>query len=174
MHQLYNMSLLETVSLLSAVFFTAAICWQDYRSLRIPNRLVYSFALVSVYLAIWRSVEPGGTNTAESWTLFHWPTFADSVLGFLVAFAFTFFFWNRGWMGAGDVKLASALGLCVGIQHVVQILLLTHLLAFVIHRVIDLADRAGWRRKLGGALLEHERQISMGPFYATSLLFVLW
>lgn len=76
-------------------------------------------------------------------------------------------------MGGGDVKLASALGLCVGFQHVLQVLLLTHVLAFVINRIDDFFSRVVWKRDLWGALSTHETQISMGPFYAASLLFVL-
>lgn len=76
-------------------------------------------------------------------------------------------------MGGGDVKLASALGLCLGVHYVLHVLLLTHVLAFVANRLDWLHSL--WTKQIRNSGFRHgdESRISMGPFYAFAMLIVL-
>ena len=165
---------INLVSLYCAIFFSLTIAWIDYRTMIIPNRWVYSFALVSLLLAVIRTT----IVRFDSDSLFRgypvWPTFAESILGSVIGFLFTLYFWNRGWMGGGDVKLALALGLCVGYQRILHVLLLTHVFALCIPHSGVLIKGFLKKNQHYGFPNPQENCISMGPFYAVALLMVLW
>jgi Flp pilus assembly protein protease CpaA len=172
--QFHSQSMFDIVSMLSALFFTTAIAWSDHRNFRIPNRWVYAFGMVSVVLAIWRSMRGYAQSADAGQMLFDWPSLTSAILGFVIALAFTHFFWKRGWMGGGDVKLAAALGLCVGCQHVLHVLLITLVVAFLIIRLDSFFAYMALRfanRDLSGA---NQSEVSMGPFFAASLLCIIW
>lgn len=165
---------IDWVSLYCAIIFSLTIAWIDHRTMIIPNRWVYAFALVSLLLAVIRTTFVRFDSDHLSRGFPAWPTFAEAVLGGLIGFLFTFYFWNRGWMGGGDVKLALALGLCVGYQRILHVLLLTHVFALCITHAAGYLDRILGKGSRNGFENIQDKCISMGPFYAASLLMVLW
>jgi Flp pilus assembly protein protease CpaA len=165
---------IDLVSLYCAIFFSLTIAWIDHRTMIIPNRWVYSFAVVSLLLAVTRTtfIRFGSDHLFQGFPA--WPTFAEAVLGSLIGFLFTLYFWNRGWMGGGDVKLALALGLCVGYQRILHVLLLTHVFALFIPHAAGYIDRILGKSPQNGLQNIQDKRVSMGPFYAAALLMVLW
>lgn len=165
---------IDLVSLYSAIFFSLTIAWIDHRTMVIPNRWVYTFAVVSLLLAGIRTAFCRFDPDYLLRVFPVWPTFAEAILGSVIGFLFTLCFWNRGWMGGGDVKLALALGLCVGYQRILHVVLLTHVLALCISHSGVLIK--GFLKKNQHYEFQNpqEKCISMGPFYAVALLMVLW
>ncbi len=88
----YSLLLALLPLLLPAVYF-------DLRYFRIPNALCLAGCLGGLLY----SLAMGGHTQLLL-----------GLLGLLAAFAITVPFWLFGWLGAGDVKLASALGAFVG------------------------------------------------------------
>lgn len=84
-------------SLLFAPLLYAAL--QDYRSMRIPNWI--SIAIASGFFLY------AGTH----W--FH-VNFSMHILIAVVLFVVTYSFWMLGWLGGGDVKILTAVGLWLG------------------------------------------------------------
>lgn len=84
----------------------------DLRSRRIPNWLVLPFLIAGFAVSSWINGWHGLARSAEG-----------MVLGFAV---FGLFFWFGG-MGAGDVKLAAAIGAWIGPQQTMLALLFTAL-----------------------------------------------
>jgi prepilin peptidase CpaA len=114
----------------------------DLRSRRIPNWLVIPFLVVGIVVSPWRSDWYGvrkGLWLPTNWSSFRqdvWPgtgqgfgwhglgqSCAGVGLGFLL---FGILFWKFG-MGAGDVKLAAAIGAWVGPQQLMFALFFTGL-----------------------------------------------
>jgi len=73
----------------------------DFRKRRVPNWLVLSGAILAL-AALAFGIQPFGTSWAAAFT------------GGAVGFGFLLLFYAVGFMGAGDVKFAGALGLWVG------------------------------------------------------------
>jgi prepilin peptidase CpaA len=98
----------------------------DLRTRRIPNWLVFPFALAGILVSPWRpDWNPGNHG-------FGWhgvgQCFGGLGLGLLV-FGFLFFF---GGMGAGDVKLCAAIGAWVGPSQLIFALVYTALAGGII------------------------------------------
>lgn len=94
----------ETLQLVFAAIFVLSVVYAivtDIASLRIPN--IVSIVLVLVFIPY---MLLGGTQTI-------WPHFAVAA----AVFAVLFFSFAMGWLGAGDVKFASAVALWAGPQH---------------------------------------------------------
>ena len=108
----------------------------DLMTRRIPNWLTYSAvgfalsaaAIVSLRTASGDLVLPGVVD------------FRESVSGFAVAFGVMFLAYLVLGIGAGDVKLAGAIGACVGVHTGLHALLWTHLVAGV-----AMAIFVGWK-----------------------------
>lgn len=122
------------------VVFVATIT--DLRSRRIPNWLVLPFLAAGIVVSPWRSDWDGGRKSLwlpTNWSSFQqgvWPgashgfgwhglsqSFAGAGLGFLL---FGILFLKFG-MGAGDVKLAAAIGAWIGPQQLLYALFFTSL-----------------------------------------------
>lgn len=71
----------------------------DYRTHRIPNQLTGCIALGGFFLNGW---------------LNGWPGLVGGLFGLLISFIFFIPFYLLRWMGAGDVKLLMAVGVCLG------------------------------------------------------------
>lgn len=93
-----------TVIVLGVATFT------DLRSRRIPNWLVLPFLVAGLVASAW---------------LHSWPGIGQSLAGAAVAFViYGFLFWMGG-MGAGDVKLAAAIGAWIGPSQLMIALVIT-------------------------------------------------
>ena len=93
-------------SLLAALLLVATVI--DIRERRIPNALTLAGCVAG--LAV--NAAAGGMGG-----------FLDAGIALLIAFGITLPFWLLGWMGAGDVKLVSAVGAFVGRGLVLETLL---------------------------------------------------
>lgn len=95
----------ETLQLVFAAIFVLSIVYAivtDIASLRIPN--IISIILVTAFIPY---ILLGGTQTV-------WPHFAVAGVVFIVLFIS----FAMGWLGAGDVKFATAVALWAGPQQV--------------------------------------------------------
>lgn len=141
----------------------AAVC--DWRSRRIPNMLTGSAAALGVALAI---AGAGGGPSAMS-------SLAGAVLGFALMLPL----YARGAMGAGDVKLMTAVGAFVGLQHVAFAVLFTFMAGGVLaiaaaawlHALPHLAGtvRATVMASLTGAPADETPSVGRMP-YALAIL----
>lgn len=95
-----------------AVAAAATAAFTDVRDRRIPNRLTYSAALIGV-----------GMQTAIS----GWHGLFSSLAGLLLFGGVFLLFYIVHGMGAGDVKLAAALGCIIGLRGSVQVMFATAL-----------------------------------------------
>ena len=91
-----------TVAVLAVVTFT------DLRSRRIPNWLVLPFLLAGIVISPWRQNWPGIGRSLG------WHGIGQSFAGFGIGLLVCGIFFWMGGMGAGDVKLAAAIGAWVG------------------------------------------------------------
>jgi prepilin peptidase CpaA len=96
-------------ALLAGVLFTAllvAVARSDIAARRIPNRLVGALAVLGLVAAVTVLREPVGL--------------AGALAGFGLALAIWVPFWLLRVLGAGDVKLAAAIGVWLGPAGVVE------------------------------------------------------
>ena len=123
-----------------ALALLLAICWSDWRSRRIPNRLV----LVGLLSALaWQGLAASGSGLFGASYAGALGLRASSA-GALVAFAgFLLLHWMRV-MGAGDVKLMTMLGAVFG-MHLLPLLVLLVFLAGAVLVAARLLD--GGRRR---------------------------
>ncbi len=114
----------------------------DLRSRRIPNWLVLPFLGLGIVISPWRSDWSGvrrGAWLARDWSSFWqdgwsgsshgfgWSGLSQSIEGAALAFLlFGILYWKFG-MGAGDVKLAAAIGAWIGPQQLLYALFFTSL-----------------------------------------------
>jgi prepilin peptidase CpaA len=114
----------------------------DLRTRRIPNWLVLPFLLAGI--------------TASTWLL-GWQGLGRSLMGFglgLVLFGVMFF---MGGMGAGDVKLAAAIGAWVGPKQLFLALVLTAIVGGIMALVWIVIGRLFPNLLQGTGDLEHEQ-----------------
>ncbi len=105
----------------------------DWRYRRIPN---------------WLTVSGMATGVAVNAILFRWPGLKAALLGTLLALGLLLpFVWLRS-LGAGDWKLAGALGACLGPRQLLAVLMGTVLVAGVMALVVVI-----WKRRLMQTLL---------------------
>lgn len=90
---------------LALVVMPAAII--DIRSRRIPNWLSLAGIIVGFCLNVFLSGFPGA---------------AEAGIGLLLAFGVSLPLWLMGWVGAGDVKLVTAVGAIVGMTLVFPVM----------------------------------------------------
>ena len=100
----------DSFLLLIALFLAIVAAIVDVRHHRIPNWLTYPGIILGISLR---------------GSLLGWKGFANAVEGCLLAGGIMLIFYLVRAMGAGDVKLMSALGALVGPQHVIVVLLAT-------------------------------------------------
>ncbi len=164
-----------TVLLLSLVVSSAT--YFDLTTHRIPNGLTYGAVLMAlvwhgfVWTMAWQE------SVAVSWQ--------DSLLGGTLCGAMMFGLWQMKAIGGGDVKLAIALGLFMGLVPAVTGILMAHLVAagFVVAwlgaRCLvasgSLALPAGWMARLQlNQPLTGSTRLPMAGFYAAGVLLVIW
>jgi len=94
------MSTLVTLKLLAMLAMLGTAAVTDLRERRIPNRVTLFGAGAAIALS---AAETGGVPTA-------------SLLGMVVALVVTFPLFALGALGAGDAKLAAAVGAFLGLQ----------------------------------------------------------
>ena len=105
----------------------------DWRYRRIPN---------------WLTVSGMATGVAVNTILFRWPGLKAALLGTLLALGLLLpFVWLRS-LGAGDWKLAGALGACLGPRQLLAVLMGTVLVAGVMALAVVI-----WKRRLMRTLL---------------------
>jgi len=105
----------------------------DWRCRRIPN---------------WLTVSGMATGVAVNTILFRWPGLKAALLGALLALGLLLpFVWIRS-LGAGDWKLAGALGACLGPRQLLAVLMGTVLVAGVMALAVVI-----WKRRLMRTLL---------------------
>jgi len=119
---------LETVQTVIKALYAAALCYgliSDVKSLKIPNEVPIALSAL-FFLNYW--LAPGGSL---------WHHLLPGALGFLV----TFIFYFAGVMGAGDVKLISALMLWAGTRDALAFLLLMSIIGGVFAGLLLIAGR---------------------------------
>jgi len=123
-----------------AVLVAIAAGVLDWRYRRIPNWLTVSGAVAGV-----------AVNTI----LFRWPGLKAAVLGALLALGLLLpFVWLRS-LGAGDWKLAGALGACLGPRQMLSVLMGTVVVAGVMALAVVI-----WKRRLMRTLLNMGRLLA--------------
>jgi prepilin peptidase CpaA len=105
-----------------------AAAWTDLKTRRIPNWIPVSGAACGVAVQVWHSGLPGVL-----------PCIAGAALGMAIFLPL----YMLGGMGAGDVKLFTAVGILVGPQTLVLVFVLTGLLGGVAAGMLAL-----WRGRL--------------------------
>lgn len=118
------------VTAASALLITllAVACYYDLTSLRIPNWLTYPTAIIALSLNCI-------LDTTATWVDSNLPAWlgtigwSPSLSGFLTGFGSMLVVFALTGRGAGDVKLAAAIGAIVGPLAVVSIILWAHVLA---------------------------------------------
>jgi prepilin peptidase CpaA len=133
----------------------AVVAW-DLRRRRLPNVLTLGAAGVAAGWLLAAGATPGGASVGEA------------VAGGLLALALTLPAWLAGAMGGGDVKLAFALGLLVGVHLLLPVLLLASVLAGVWAAGVLLGRWLGRRRSSA-----QRREVPFGAAMAFSFL-LLW
>ena len=110
----------------------------DFRARRVPNWLVVAGVMLSVAL-----IEFGGVqHLAYDWQ--------DFWLGGAIAFACFLPLYAVGWMGAGDVKFFTVVGLLAGWHGIVAVWLVSsmisglHALAIMVLRQFDASSPPAW------------------------------
>jgi prepilin peptidase CpaA len=106
--------------------------WNDIRTRRIPNWIPVTGAVLGIFLQTWRSGLPGALSCI-----------AGAALGLGIFLPL----YMLGGMGAGDVKLFSAVGALVGPQALVLVFVLTGLLGGIAAVVLS-ASRGRLRATL--------------------------
>jgi len=117
-----------TGSALLLLTLLSVACYFDLSNYRIPNWLTYSTATVALTsnglaaaMANWANAGPPRWLGSIGWS--------ESLLGMLIGFALMALVFAFTGSGAGDVKLAAAIGSIVGPVPVVSTILWSHLLA---------------------------------------------
>jgi prepilin peptidase CpaA len=106
--------------LLPFVPLTAALLWaavQDLRTRKIRNWLTFSLLLTGVV----QSFLPGGTVSP-----------GESALGLLTGFALPLLLFIIGALGAGDVKLLTAIGAWIGAAAILQVFVVEAILGMLL------------------------------------------
>lgn len=146
----------------------------DLAHRRIPNWATYTAivwgALAQVFLVV-----RGGDSPGQR---YGFPVFSDAVLGFVAGFVVLFLLYGVMGGGAGDVKLAAALGLFLGLGPLGEVLLTTCLLAGLVGGLWVLkcvllppaADNRPIGERVRGAMKD---KLPMAPFFLAGVL-VLW
>src|SRR5437773_1216281 len=131
------------------VILVIAAAWSDLRTRSIPNWITVPGAVLGFALQLWYAGPHGAVRSIEG---------AALGLGmFIVPFI-------AGGMGAGDVKLFSAVGALVGPQPLILVFVFTGLLGGVAAIAVAL-----WRRNLQ-AKLPYGAVIAGGTFVSLVLL----
>ncbi len=100
----------------------------DILAAAIPGLLLYAAAADLLHRRIPNSVCAAVALVALSWQLLQGPfRIWNPVLAGLLIFLPLTWFWSRGWLGGGDVKLATALALWAGLSDLPDFLLVTTL-----------------------------------------------
>ncbi len=126
-------------ALAAVVALTAGVF--DAREHRIPNRLTYPAMVMGV---------------AAQEALYGWHGLLSSLAGGLIAGCILLLFFMVRAMGAGDVKLAAALGLIVGVHSSLQLLTATALAGGVLALIFMLGyGRAGETLRNTVSIMQH-------------------
>ena len=99
----------------------AVATFTDLRSRRIPNWLVLPFLLAGIVISPWRQNWPGIGRSLG------WHGIGQSFAGFGIGLLVCGIFFWMGGMGAGDVKLAAAIGAWIGPSQLFLALVITGL-----------------------------------------------
>lgn len=137
--------------------WAAGAVWMDVRRRRLPNVLTLGAAAVGLGWLVVRGASPGGAAVD------------DALWGAGLALVLTLPPWLRGAMGAGDVKLALAIGLMVGTIPFVAAYLVGSILAGVWAAVQLCMRRTAAPSREGGS----GRTVPFGAALAVGLLAVL-
>lgn len=148
------MPLILDLTLLSLVITAGAI---DLKTRRIPNRLV----LVGLCLGI-----------AMNSFLFEWGGLRQSLAGAGVAFAIYFVFYLLRAMGAGDVKLMTAIGALSGPRVWMMIFFFTAIAGGVIALVLLVAKGRLKKTLFNVSVMLHQLMHLQAPYHATEELDV--
>lgn len=141
--------------------FIAPVIWSDFTQRKIKNKDVV--ALIIVGLALIFLNGSGFEDKKSSY-------FGASIL----AFGCLLPFYALGWMGAGDVKLAGALGLWLGMELVLEAWLLSVLLSIaagIFYYYRQYGMLVLWERG-GNGLARRKKFIPYGALMAISALAV--
>jgi Flp pilus assembly protein protease CpaA len=170
--------------LLSALIVAA---YTDLRWRKIPNWVTYPLALWA--LAIGAAVSLGWVSTTGGSVSVG---FGESLVGAAVAFVVMYLVYQVAGGGAGDVKLATVIGACLGAERAIESLIAAYILAAV-GILLWLTWTVGPRtlllafaRKLGrflspafvGPICESERRVlerpvALGPFFGLGTAIAL-
>ncbi|MCX5592045.1 A24 family peptidase [Alcaligenes endophyticus] len=152
----------------SLLFFSISIAYSDFKYRKIPNSLLILFLLLFLGIRLvlgFQAELPLGV--VSNW--------AQAGLGFMAGLLLFFPLWIMRQMGAADVKLIAVLGLAVGWQAGVLIVLGGSLLAGVHALVLVLLPNV--EKKYGFSLpglRVKARSIPLGAWLAVALLGWLW
>ncbi len=127
----------------------------DFRSRRIPNWLTGPSLLLGLTLHL---------------VLGGWRDAAAAGLAGLLAGGIFLLFFLAGGMGAGDVKLITAVCCLAGLSQTLTILIATALLGGVFAIVLALASRQMWQTVSNvGSLIEHHGREGLSPHPALNV-----
>lgn len=111
LHEPSPITYLNGAALLTTVF---AAAWTDWKSWRIPNRLVVASSVAALMIGVFSTFGTGMIHT---------------LIGGMVGMALLLPLYLLRGMAAGDVKLAGAIGLHAGAVAITQIIFISALIA---------------------------------------------
>lgn len=141
----------------------AHVAWCDGRWRRIPNQDVLLLAALGAIAAA-LGASPFGLSLGQA------------VLGAALGLLALLPFYLLRWMGAGDVKLAAALGMWLGAAHAGEAWLISVLLVIALGGGLQHAQSGGAQQValLGGQRVQPLRQVPYGMALCTAAVAVWW
>lgn len=146
-----------------AAMVLAHVAWCDGRWRRIPNRDVLLLAALGAMAALMEA-SPFGLSLGQA--------LLGAALGLLALLPF----YLLHWMGAGDVKLAAALGMWLGVAHAGEAWLISVVLVIALggglqHAQLGGSQLVAWRT---GQRMQPLRQVPYGMALCTAAVAVWW
>lgn len=120
----------ENFALICVLLFTLATAVTDIRERRIPNLLTFPFFFSGIIYQVWACVATG----ASAWS---------PVLGLAVAIGILGTMWMLGGTGAADVKLMMGLGVWLGLNRVLLVMLLSLVTTLFLLLLVKLLAKLG-------------------------------
>lgn len=147
---------MSVIALLSALLLLAS--WQDAKSHRIPNKLVFSGAALGLMLNSFLPEGFGFTSQLPGAI-----GFFSALAGLGIGLGILLPFYMLRTLGAGDVKLMAMVGAFVGPDAVISIILVTFLIGGLL--AIIIAMKKGVFKEMFGNL----KQMAIGSYFKLAL-----
>lgn|GEM_PF-313028 len=125
----------ENTAFFCVLLFTLVTAITDVRERRIPNKLTFPFFFCGILFQIWYVITTGGSVWSP-------------VLGLAVSTCILGTMWILGGTGAGDVKLMMGLGVWLGLDKVLLVMLLSLVTSLFLMGCIKVMRKLGLKTRI--------------------------